>query len=169
MDEREKCLNALYTDNATGFNSSNEPESVRTIFDRYQDIAEMFPEDLRDKALPFFIDWLIYNVDLVEISAYTEQDAHKIFVSMNDRGLSLTPTEMLKGFLLSEIKSDKNRSEANEIWKRQILELTAIDAKEDDDFFKNWLRAQYADTIRATHKICGYLQTTKGVFFRVFR
>ena len=117
MDEREKCLNALYTDNATGFNSSNEPESVRTIFDRYQDIAEMFPEDLRDKALPFFIDWLIYNVDLVEISAYTEQDAHKIFVSMNDRGLSLTPTEMLKGFLLSEIKSDKNRSEANEIWR----------------------------------------------------
>lgn len=152
VDEREKCLNALYTDNATGFNPSNELESVRTIFDRYQDIADMFPEDLRDNALPFFIDWLIYNVDLVEISAYTEQDAHKIFVSMNDRGLSLTPTEMLKGFLLSEIKSDKNRIEANEIWKKQILELTAIDAKEDDDFFKNWLRAQYANTIRETKK-----------------
>ena len=152
VDEREKCLNALYTDNATSFNSSNEPESVRNIFDRYQDIVEMFPEDLRDNALPFFIDWLIYNVDLVEISAYTEQDAHKIFVSMNDRGLSLTPTEMLKGFLLSEIKSDKNRGEANEIWKKQILELTAIDAKEDDDFFKNWLRAQYANSIRETKR-----------------
>jgi len=152
VDEREKCLNALYTDNADNFNSINEPERVRTIFDRYQDIAEMFPEDLRDKALPFFIDWLIYNVDLVEISAYTEQDAHKIFVSMNDRGLSLTPTEMLKGFLLSEIKSNKNRSEANEIWKKQILDITAIDAKEDDDFFKNWLRAQYADSIRETKR-----------------
>ena len=152
VDEREMCLNALYTDNASNFNSSNEPESVRTIFDRYQDIAEIFPEDLKNDALPFFIDWLIYNVDLVEISAYTEQDAHKIFVSMNDRGLSLTPTEMLKGFLLSEIRSDKNRSEANEIWKKEILELTAIDAKEDDDFFKNWLRAQYADSIRETRR-----------------
>ena len=152
VDERKKCLNALYTDNFATFNSSDESESVRTIFERYQDITEMFPEDLRDKALPFFIDWLIYNVDLVEISAYTEQDAHKIFVSMNDRGLSLTPTEMLKGFLLSEIKSDKNRSEANEIWKKQILELTAIDVKEDDDFFKNWLRAQYANSIRETKK-----------------
>jgi len=152
VDEREKCLNALYTDNFTNFNTFNELDSVKTIFDRYQDIAEIFPEDLRDSALPFFIDWLIYNVDLVEISAYTEQDAHKIFVSMNDRGLSLTPTEMLKGFLLSEIKSDKNRSEANDIWKKQILELTAIEAKEDDDFFKNWLRAQYANTIRETKR-----------------
>ncbi len=152
VDEREKCLDALYTDNIANFNFSNESESVRTIFDRYQDITDIFPDDLKDKALPFFIEWLILNVDLVEILAYTEQDAHKIFVSMNDRGLSLTPTEMLKGFLLSEIKSDKNRSEANEIWKKQILELTAIDAKEDDDFFKNWLRAQYAESIRETKR-----------------
>lgn len=152
VDEREKCFNALYTDSFENFDVSKEPESVRNIFDRYQDIAEMFPENLRDDDLPFFIDWLIYNVDLVEISAYTEQDAHKIFVSMNDRGLSLTPTEMLKGFLLSEISSDNGRSEANEIWKKQILELTAIESKEDDDFFKNWLRAQYANTIRETKK-----------------
>jgi uncharacterized protein with ParB-like and HNH nuclease domain len=153
VDEREKCLNALYTDNIDGFDTSNNvPESVKNIFERYKDIAEIFPEDLKDRALPFFIDWLIYNVDLVEISAYTEQDAHKIFVSMNDSGLSLTPTEMLKGFLLSEIKSDKNRSEANEIWKNQIMELSTIGPKEDDDFFKNWLRAQYANSIRETKK-----------------
>ena len=153
VDEREKCLNALYTDNINSFDiTSNVSESVKTIFERYQDIADIFPEELKGKALPFFIDWLIYNVDLVEISAYTEQDAHKIFVSMNDRGLSLTPTEMLKGFLLSEIRSDSNRIEANEIWKKQISELMAIDAKEDDDFFKNWLRAQYADSIRETRR-----------------
>lgn len=152
VDERESCLNALYTSNFENFDTSKESDSVKTIFDRYQDIIELFPEDLKDKALPFFIDWLIYNVDLVEISAYTEQDAHKIFVSMNDRGLSLTPTEMLKGFLLSEIKSDQNRIRANEIWKNQILELTAMGAKEDDDFFKNWLRAQYANSIRDTKK-----------------
>lgn len=152
VDEREKCLNALYTDNIANFNISGESESVKTIFERYRDITEMFPEDLRDKALPYFIDWLIYNVDLVEISAYTEQDAHKIFVSMNDRGLSLTPTEMLKGFLLSEIKSDERRSESNEIWKKQIALINSVDAKADDDFFKNWLRAQYANSIRETKK-----------------
>ena len=59
--------------------------------------------------LPFFVDWLI-EADFIEITATTEQDAQKIFVTMNDRGLSLSPTEMLKGFLLSEIKDDSIRN-----------------------------------------------------------
>jgi uncharacterized protein with ParB-like and HNH nuclease domain len=147
--ERERCLDALYN-RRQDFNLDDEPESVRAIYERYNDIADIFPEDLKGDALPLFIDWLIYNVDLVEISAYTEQDAHKIFVSMNDRGLNLTPTEMLKGFLLSEIQSDQIRERANDIWKQQILELNEIDKDEDANFFKNWLRAQYAESIRAT-------------------
>ena len=148
VEEREPCLNALYTNKP--FDPHDQPESVVTIYERYRDIVELFPEDLKGEALPFFINWLIYNVDLVQILAYTEQDAHKIFVTMNDRGLSLTPTEMLKGFLLSEIQSDIIRNEANEIWKKKILQLNQIDKEEDANFFKNWLRAQYAETIRET-------------------
>src|SRR6185437_4882648 len=126
VDEREKCLNALYT--SKDFDPNNQPESVQTIYARYKDIEEIFPEDLKGNSLPFFIEWLIKKVYLVEITAYTEQDAHKIFVSMNDRGLSLTPTEMLKGYLLSEIKDDQKRNEANELWKKQILEIKSLDA-----------------------------------------
>jgi hypothetical protein len=35
--------------------------------------------------LPFFIDWLIENVHLVEITAYSNDDAYTIFETMNDR------------------------------------------------------------------------------------
>jgi uncharacterized protein with ParB-like and HNH nuclease domain len=153
VDEREPCLNALFK--GISFDASNQPESVQTIYARYKDIEALFPEELEGKALPFFIEWLIKKVYLVEITAYTEQDAHKIFVSMNDRGLSLTPTEMLKGFLLSEIKDNTERNKANDLWKRKILELKRLepDSKEEDaDFIKNWLRAQYAVTIRETKK-----------------
>ena len=150
VTEREACLEALY--NRKQFSPDNLNESVRTIYDRYKDIGDIFPEDLKGKALPYFIDWLIYNVDLVEISAYTEQDAHKIFVSMNDRGLSLTPAEMLKGFLLSEIASDQVRNKANDLWKAETVKLNTIDKEEDANFFKGWLRAQYAETIRETKK-----------------
>jgi uncharacterized protein with ParB-like and HNH nuclease domain len=149
VEEREVCLDALYN-RKQDFSPVDQPESVKTIYERYNDIVEIFPEDLKGDALPFFIDWLIYNVDLVEISAYAEQDAHKIFVSMNDRGLNLTPTEMLKGFLLSEIQSDHIRNKANDIWKEKIFELNEIDRDEDANFFKNWLRAQFAETIRAS-------------------
>jgi len=153
IEEREKCLNALFREES--FNLNGQPESVQTIYSRFQDIQEIFPEELKERALPFFIEWLIKKVYLVEITAFTEQDAHKIFVSMNDRGLSLTPTEMLKGFLLSEIRDDEFRSSANDLWKEKIYKLKTIDAdskEEDADFIKNWLRAQYAITIRETKK-----------------
>lgn len=150
VEERESCLNALYT--AQSFDPNDQPESIRNIYERNQDITKLFPEELKGKPLPYFIEWLIYKVFLVEISAHTEQDAHKIFVSMNDRGLSLTPTEMLKGFLLSEIKDDSTRSKANDLWKEKILQLKDIGKDEDPDFLKNWLRAQFADSIRETKK-----------------
>jgi len=153
VDEREPCLNALYK--GEQFDVSQQPESVQNIYARYKDIEDLFPDELEGKALPFFIEWLIKKVDLVEITAYTEQDAHKIFVSMNDRGLSLTPTEMLKGFLLSEIRDNDTRNKANDLWKQTILELKKLDPdskEEDADFIKNWLRSQYAVTIRETKK-----------------
>ena len=80
--------------------------------------------------------------------ATTEQDAHKVFVTMNDRGLSLTSTEMLKGYLLSEIKDDTKRQKLNQIWKDNVLSLKKDDDKGDETFIKAWLRAQYAETIR---------------------
>jgi uncharacterized protein with ParB-like and HNH nuclease domain len=148
--ERNACLNALYTKQS--FNPDGQPESVRNLFARFQDIKEVFPDTINQDSLPFFVDWLIEKVDFIEITATTEQDAHKIFVTMNDRGLSLTPTEMLKGFLLSEIKDDSNRNTANTVWKNSVLELKDIGKDEDSDFIKTWLRAQYAESIRETKK-----------------
>jgi hypothetical protein len=153
VNEREACMDALYKRET--FSPLNQNESVVNIFNRHTDIADVFPEEIKGAALPFFIDWLINKVFLVEITATTEQDAHKIFVSMNDRGLSLTPTEMLKGYLLSEIKDDAARNQSNELWKKKILEIKNInpDSKEEDaDFIKTWLRAQYAETIRDTKR-----------------
>lgn len=150
VEERKQCLNALF--NNQRFDPSEQSESVQNIYARYRYIEEIFPEQLKGKALPFFIEWLVYQVFLVEITAQTEQDAHKIFVSMNDRGLSLTPTEMLKGYLLSEIADDNVRNKANSEWKKKILELKDIGKDEDADFFKYWLRAQNALTIRETKK-----------------
>jgi hypothetical protein len=82
--------------------------------------------------------------------ATTEQDAHKVFVTMNDRGLSLTSTEMLKGYLLSEIKSDTMREKLNWLWKDRVLSLRKDEDKGDETFIKAWLRAHYAETIRET-------------------
>jgi uncharacterized protein with ParB-like and HNH nuclease domain len=45
-------------------------------------------------------------------------DAYTIFETMNDRGLSLTPADMLKGYLLASIADADKRTRASTVWKR---------------------------------------------------
>ncbi len=114
----------------------------------YQNICEAFPEEINSEVLPLFLDWLKWLVALVEIVAYSDENAYTIFETMNDRGLNLTPIEMLKGFLLSKYRDDTKRKTANEFWKKTIIELKAFDKEEDQRFVQAWLRAKYAESIR---------------------
>lgn len=148
VDERKNCLESLF--NKGEYEpKADDDESTINMATRYRDISNNFPEEIKGDILPFFIDWFKYNVVLVEIIAYSDENAYTIFETMNDRGLNLTPTEMLKGFLLSKFSEFKSRQKANESWKTQIQSLQVFDNKDEDQrFFQSWLRSQYADTIR---------------------
>jgi uncharacterized protein with ParB-like and HNH nuclease domain len=123
--------------------------SQRNLILRYNDIQNFFPDELKDPAvLPFFIDWLIEKVIMVEIMTYNENDAYTIFETMNDRGLRLSPTDMLKGYLLTNIDDVDQREQTNALWKKQLTSLINFDKKEEISFYKNWLRAKYAKSIR---------------------
>ena len=148
VEDRQECMEAIFNDK--DFDLTNCGESVRNLYGRYLDIVDIFPDDITDDMLLHFCDWLAEKVFFIEIVATTEQDAHKVFVTMNDRGLSLTSTEMLKGYILSEIKDDSTREKMNQIWKDKVLMLKNDDDKGDETFIKAWLRAHYAETIRDT-------------------
>jgi uncharacterized protein with ParB-like and HNH nuclease domain len=150
MPERHEVMNILLQDKFMDVSGSSE--TIRNIYNRYLDIKAIMDDTFKKEELDIFKDWLIDNVDFIRIVAQTEQDAHKIFVSMNDRGLSLTSTEMLKGYLLSKIENDSIRQQANDLWKKRILELKGLGKEEESDFIKNWIRSQYAETIRERKK-----------------
>ncbi|HWQ92667.1 MAG TPA: DUF262 domain-containing protein [Clostridia bacterium] len=147
VEERRVCLESLFQTGSYTVKNGDDP-STSNMADRYNDIVECFPEEIKGKVLPFFIDWLKYNVVLVEIVAYSDDNAYTIFETMNDRGLNLTPTEMLKGFMLSRITLPAKRNKANEEWKKAVEELRQFEPTEDQTFFQAWLRSCYADTIR---------------------
>ncbi|MCB8978613.1 MAG: DUF262 domain-containing protein [Ardenticatenaceae bacterium] len=151
IPERTACMKALYETGSYDV-SEEKKESVRTIVARYENIVENFPEGLKGEALPYFIDWLRERVYLVEITAYSDEDAYIIFETMNDRGLSLSPTDMLKGYLLSNITDDDDRDRAHTVWRQNILDLLSVGKEEEIDFFKAWLRAKYATNIRDRRK-----------------
>jgi uncharacterized protein with ParB-like and HNH nuclease domain len=144
--DRMRAFNALYSQ--TPIDTSGMAESIKNIMGRYNDIEVLFPSEIKDATLPFFIDWLIENVYLVEITAYSIEEAYTIFETMNDRGLSLSPTDMLKGYLLQSINDDKKRIQALSTWKKCSQALVENGKDESADFFKSWLRSQYAESMR---------------------
>lgn len=150
VEDRTPAMDALFTNQP--FDSTDKPEAIRNIIGRYQDIEKNFPEEIDKHALPYFADWLIENVHLVEIVAFSDDDAYTIFETMNDRGLSLSPLDMLKGYLLANITDEPQKLAANKLWKDRVLELADLGKEEDSDAFKAWLRSQYAKTIRERKK-----------------
>jgi hypothetical protein len=150
VEERRACMEALF--NGESYDATDASESVQNIVARYSDIEEHFSGDIDEDALPYFADWLIENVHLVEISAHSDEDAYTIFETMNDRGLSLTPLDMLKGFVLANITDNALRLEANASWKARLQELQEVGKEEDSDAVKAWLRSQHAETIRERKK-----------------
>ncbi len=143
IPERTSVMNSLRSDEKF-FSIKEQPESIRNIKLRYEDIKECF-ELPEAHALLHFVDWLLGKVYLVEITAYDDLNAYTIFETMNDRGLSLTPTAMLRGYLLSNIEDTECRNKAIEIWRRQVAVLQTIGNEEDSDAIKAWLRSQYLE------------------------
>jgi uncharacterized protein with ParB-like and HNH nuclease domain len=144
---RQACMNALF-EGETMETTAATDESVRNLLARYENLAQLFPEELKGPALPYFIDWLLENVKLVEITTDSDENAYTIFETMNDRGLSLTPTEMLKSYLLANIPETAVRQTAETAWKDEIARLLVYGKDTQAELFKTWLRSQYADTIR---------------------
>ena len=150
IPERLPVIKALF--NGEDFTPDGKEESIKTMFDRYQDIEKQdLAEELKD-ALPHFIYWLMNRVGLIEIATDNDNYAYAIFETMNDRGKPLSPVDMLKAYLLAPIEGADKRKNANHNWKQQVLNLISWgddqDNERDSTCIKAWLRAQYADTIR---------------------
>jgi len=146
VPERTPAMDALYK--GEPYNRDTAPESVRNILDRYDDIDDLMPETIATDARAMFADWLMERVFLVEITSPTDDDGYAIFETMNDRGLPLSPADMLKSHLLANVSGPEARQQLNSLWKSRINELVELGKEEDSDAIKAWLRARHSETIR---------------------
>lgn len=163
VDDRNDCLNALYSgESGEQFKSDDNSESVRNLAGRYENIMDGLEGKVDDKldgvvdeqgehSLKLFAYWLMNKVRMVKITASSDSDAYAVFETTNDRGLRLTPTDMLKNFLLSK-NNENERDSVVRQWKESTAELVNYDKNEDADAIKAWLRARYAETARRRAK-----------------
>ena len=157
IPERRECMDALYKRGR--YDAADHPDlSVRNLVARYDELDELFPETVKDGVLPYFVDWLVESVDFVEIEAQSDDDAFTIFETMNDRGVNLSQTDMLKGYLLANINSSDAqqmhewKSQANDEWRGIMRDLADLYDNAAEDFFKTWLRAKHAENTRERKK-----------------
>ena len=150
IPDRVEVMQRLMDGESIDLNGTSE--SVRNLATRYANIADHLPEEVTGAALPYFVDWLLENVHLVEIEAFSDEDAYTIFETMNDRGLSLSLPEMLKGYVLANVRHEPDQRTVNATWKKHMQCLKELGEEEDVDFFKNWLRARHGETIRPGRK-----------------
>ena len=152
VDDRASCMKALLKEDK---NYKPENESTRNMLERYQDIEELFPDDLKEEALLCFITWLIEKVLLLEIDTPSDDEAHTIFLTMNDRGLSLNSAEMMKAYIIQQA-AEADRIQVNHMWQDNINRIKSASAydtsglvnTQDVEFISTWLRAKYADSMR---------------------
>lgn len=74
IPERTSCMEALYK--GKEYHDADGSEAVSNILARYADLEDLFAEDLGGAVLPYFVDWLMENVHLVEITAYSGFHLH---------------------------------------------------------------------------------------------
>lgn len=156
VEERRECFRALYNEDDSYVPDN---ESNKNMMERYGDIAYYYPEELKGEALPYFIYWLKDKVLLLEIDTPSEDEAHTIFLTMNDRGLSLNSAEMMKALIMQQVR-EEDRAQVNDVWKANINRILA-DAEssrsgvvnaEDVEFISLWLRSKYACSLRESRK-----------------
>lgn len=152
VPERMACLQALYEGADVGASESDN-DSVRNMVARYRDIEAAFPETLgKGQTLVSFVYWLLNKVVMVKITAHSDENAYTIFETMNDRGLPLTPADMMKGYILSKYRPehDEARRRVNTRWQKEMHRLNEYGSGTETQFFHAWLRSQYAESIRST-------------------
>ncbi|WP_420196154.1 GmrSD restriction endonuclease domain-containing protein, partial [Morganella morganii] len=157
-DER-KSIFEKYTNSDKNLNDAIEDveniegmsDSDRRIIDAIKSIEDALDPTIKEK-ISFFIDYLMEKVYLIDISVSSESEAHRVFVTMNDRGLRLGAIELLKGYILSRITSSEDSQECHEEWVKTMSLLRNKDPEGDSLFIRTLLRAKWANSIRGKSK-----------------
>lgn len=113
-------------------------ESHKRIETAYELIKKFVKNEFDDKGVDHIFDLVEYiekNLKVIIVSASDEANAFTIFETLNDRGLALSQTDLIKNYLFN--KSDDRLDEAQGKWARFT---GAIEAAENEDEILQYIR-----------------------------
>ena len=93
-------------------NTDSQERIIENVTHLYQEIRKLSTEQ-RTKLAQFVIN----RCYLVVVTTNSESSAYRIFAVMNDRGLDLSPTDILKAEITGAIEDDHSRTEYAQKWE----------------------------------------------------
>lgn len=137
-------------------------ENIRNAYYHYKE----WLGDLSFEEVNRFYFKLTNTAVIIRLDVGMAQDAYKLFETINNRGLRLTPTDIIKNFLLghaAKINTDNTLDKVKSLWSEIITNLDHIDS---DDFLRHFMCATLHRKISMSKLIFEfkkyYLKTVKN-------
>lgn len=106
------------------------------------ELIEGLSPDEATSTLKALRDTVAANVTMVAISVNSEEDAFRIFETLNDRGLRLSVPDLLLNYLMRTAKSDTARQRVRERWS---FMLETMGQRDIDRFLRHMWLSKYGD------------------------
>lgn len=129
-------------------------ENLETIHnDNLKNNLEHFKKWIKELSPDEFDSFyfrLMDKVSVIRLDVYQAKDAYKLFETINNRGLSLSPTDIIKNFLLghASILDSETLNSVKDNWKNIIVSLDGIST---DEFFRHFMCSQLRRKITFTY------------------
>jgi len=141
-----------------------------------EDLENLINKNLAE-AYNLFSDWLkdynlselnefyfklINNVHVIRLDVGHSRDAYKLFETINNRGLILSPTDIIKNFLLghASVIDEKTLKKVKDNWKDLIINLDELNS---DDFFRQYMCGVLKRKVTKSHLIDNFKKYYLGV------
>ncbi len=140
-DRHQKLLlnkyhNEDYKKVIDGFSDSVDDDSpIKEAYDYYYGKIDGFPlskvENIRRK--------IIQSISLVEIECGSEANAFRLFESVNNRGLDLSPVDLIKNriFMYSNRNEDIDEEHVKDLWN-EIISTIRPELRQEYRFFSHY-------------------------------
>ncbi|WPH20825.1 DUF262 domain-containing protein [Variovorax paradoxus] len=102
-----------------------------------------------------FLHKLLNSVSIIRLDVGAARDAYKLFETINNRGLRLKATDIIKNFLLGHASSlpAGTLEKVKEDWRKLIV---AMDGLDSDDFFRQWLAGKLHRKVTKTKLVAEF-------------
>lgn len=121
-------------------NEISEDEKQSTIYKSYSYIKDYISKKMRELSLSDILDLKLRKLQIVAVPLIESDNAQQIFESINASGEPLTSIDLIRNFVLMDLKSDEQDNIYNNYWKK--LENLFPDQKKMENFVRNYVASK---------------------------